>query len=91
VTQGYTVHVEGVTIAPDLLTLYQQLNSAGRSSLPALKEYQPIGAARASEILVAIRDTGTFMDPRSRKDWWRDKTTPLLPPSKAKGALPRGK
>lgn len=89
VTQGYVVHVAGVTIASDLLALYQQLNSAGRATLPALKEYQVLGVAQINEIKIAVRDTGTFMDPRSRKDWWRDK--PLqLPPSMMKPRPSRG-
>ncbi|MBI5300946.1 MAG: hypothetical protein HY868_02325 [Chloroflexi bacterium] len=84
VTQGYIVHVAGVAIEPDLLALYQQLNSAGRASLPALKEYQVLGVAPTNEIRIAVRDTGAFMDPRSRKDWWRDKPKPQLPPSMMK-------
>jgi hypothetical protein len=27
--------------------------------------------AVGSEIQVAVRDTGSFMDPRSRNDWWQ--------------------
>ena len=30
-----------------------------------------VGRARGNEIQVAIRDTGRFMDPRTRKDWWQ--------------------
>lgn len=71
VIQGYTLHVENVCVAPALLALYQQLNANGRAQLPALKAGQPFGRARSSEIGVVIRDNGTFMDPRSRKDWWQ--------------------
>jgi hypothetical protein len=70
VIYGYTIHVEGVCVEPDLLALYRQMDAQGRSHLPALYPGQPFGVARASEIGVAIRDTGSFMDPRSRKDWW---------------------
>ena len=38
--------------------------------LPALRAEQAFGRARGDEIMVSIRDTGSFMDPRSRKDWW---------------------
>jgi hypothetical protein len=70
VVYGYTIHVENVCVEPSLLALYRSWNSAGRGRLPALRGGQPFGRARGAEIGVAIRDTGTFMDPRSRKDWW---------------------
>ena len=71
VKAGYTVHLEGVSVDSDLLALYRQADAAGRSSLPALRNDQPLGMARGYEIRVAIRDNGTFLDPRSRKDWWQ--------------------
>ncbi len=71
VAQGYTIHVEGLCVEPGLLSLYQQQNAAGRWALPALKGQQPFGRANGPEIKIAIRDTGAFMDPRSRKDWWQ--------------------
>jgi len=71
VVLGYTLHVENVCVEPSLLALYQAWNEQGRGSLPALRAGQPFGRARGSEIGVAIRDTGAFMDPRSRKDWWQ--------------------
>lgn len=73
VVHGYTLHIENVCIAPALLSLYQQLNAAGRAQLPALRAGQAFGRARGSAIGAAIRDNGTFMDPRSRKDWWQGK------------------
>ena len=73
VVKGYTIHVEKICVAPALLALYQQKNAAGRAQLPALKAGQPFARARANEIGVVIRDTGQFMDPRSRKDWWAGK------------------
>ena len=71
VVWGYTLHVEGVCVEPRLLALYHSLDHAGRNRLPALDPGQAFGRARGSEIKVAIRDTGSFMDPRSRKDWWQ--------------------
>lgn len=71
VIQGYTVKVEGVCVEPRLLELYNQWHDAGRTRLPALRAGQAFGRARSEEIRVAIRDNGTFMDPRSRKDWWQ--------------------
>ena len=71
VVWGYTLHVENVCVEPSLLALYETWNEAGRSSLPALRAGQAFGRARGGEIGVSIRDNGTFLDPRSRKDWWK--------------------
>jgi len=71
VVSGYTVHVENVCVEPSLLALYQEWNAAGRGRLPALEAGQAFGRAQSGEIGVAIRDAGTFMDPRSEKDWWQ--------------------
>lgn len=68
---GYTLHVEGICVEPRLLALYNQMNATGRRQLPALRAGQPFGRARGYEIQIALRDTGRFMDPRVRKDWWR--------------------
>jgi hypothetical protein len=71
VVQGYTLHVENICVDPPLLSLYQSWNAAGRSQLPALQPGQAFGRAAGNTVGVAIRDSGSFMDPRSRKDWWR--------------------
>jgi hypothetical protein len=71
VVAGYTLHLENICVDPNLLALYRRLNAAGRSELPALWPGQPIGRAAGSEIDAAIRDSGAFLDPRSRKDWWQ--------------------
>jgi hypothetical protein len=70
VVQGYTLHLEGLCVDPGLLASYRQWNAAGRGQLPALRAGQAVGRARAARVGVAIRDTGSFMDPRSAKDWW---------------------
>ena len=67
---SYGLHVEGVCVDPALVTLYQRGDAGGRHELPALRNNQVFGTARGSEVMAAIRDTGSFMDPRSRKDWW---------------------
>ncbi len=67
---GFTVHIENICVDSNLLALYQQLNGADRHELPALHGGQAVGRARINRVGVVIRDTGTFMDPRSRKDWW---------------------
>lgn len=70
VVTGYTLHIEGLDVHPALLATYRAADAAGRGSLPALRAGQAVGVAADAEIGVAIRDAGTFMDPRSRKDWW---------------------
>jgi hypothetical protein len=70
VATGYALHIEGICTEPGLLALYAQMNAGGRRQLPALRAGQAFGRARENEIRVSIRDTGRFMDPRVRKDWW---------------------
>lgn len=71
VVSGFTLHLEHLCVDPDLLQLYRSANAAGRSQLPALRSGQAFGRAVGRAVGVAIRDSGTFMDPRSRKDWWK--------------------
>jgi hypothetical protein len=71
VISGYTVHIEGICVEPRLVALYNVSAAAGRTYLPGLRLNQAIGRASGSELGVAIRDVGSFMDPRSRKDWWQ--------------------
>lgn len=78
VVGGYTVHFENVCVDPNLLALYQsrvdangwRINNGGYQ-LPALNNGQTFGTALGDEILIAMRDNGSFMDPRSQKDWWK--------------------
>ncbi len=71
VVSGYTIHLENICVDPNLLALYQHMNAAGRAQLPALLPGQPLGRAPGAEIDAAVRDAGSFLDPRSRKDWWQ--------------------
>jgi hypothetical protein len=71
VVQGYTIHIENICVEPDLLTLYRNWNEAGRERLPALPGGKALGRAFTGEISVSVRDNGAFLDPRSRKDWWK--------------------
>jgi hypothetical protein len=76
---GYTVHLDKICTDPNLLALYNSTdNPAGPRyvpnpsyPLPALAAGQIFGTARGSEVVVAIVDTGTFMDPRSCNEWWQ--------------------
>jgi hypothetical protein len=68
---GYVLHLEDIQVDAGLVALYQQLDAAGRQQLPALRNGERLGyASRSGRIRLAIRDTGEFLDPRSRKDWW---------------------
>jgi len=71
VANGYAVHLEDLCVDPALVTLYRDLNQAGRGNLPGLRNGEILGTFGPDPIKVAIRDRGTFMDPRSRKDWWQ--------------------
>lgn len=85
VGSGYTLHVDGVCVDPNLLALYNALDDpagpryvfAGGPGgghwydLPTLSAGQVFGTARESEIRVSTVDTGSFMDPRSCDDWWQ--------------------
>ncbi len=71
VAPGYAVHLENLCVDPNLVALYRASNLAGRATLPALHNGDVLGIARGDEILVAMRDRGSFMETRSRKDWWK--------------------
>jgi hypothetical protein len=70
VANGYSVHLENICVDASLLQAYRSANQAGRGSLPGVRNGQIIGVAAGDEIAVAVRDRGSFTDPRSRKDWW---------------------
>lgn len=73
VVYGYTIHLSGICVEPKLQALYNQCHAGGRKQLPVLKGKQPLGRALGGEIQAAIRDTGSWMDPRAKKDWWQGK------------------
>ena len=70
IASGYAIHIENICVDPNLLVAYRTTNAGGRGTLPAVKNGEPLGTANGNEIIVAIRDRGAFLDPRSRKDWW---------------------
>jgi len=74
VASGYAIQILDICVDPNLKQLYTALNQEGRRSLPALKGGDEIGRAKVWDkspfINVAVRDSGTYRDPRSRKDWW---------------------
>ena len=85
-SNGYTVHVDNICTDPNLLALYDHTDDPGGPrylylppdlrpsnpyNLPNLFAGQPIGTARSDAVIVAITDTGAFMDPRSCNEWWQ--------------------
>lgn len=84
-SQGYTVHIDNICTDSNLLALYNLLDRPDGPryvyvppehrpysyDLPNLAEAQPFGTARSTEIVVAIVDSGSFMDPRSCNEWWQ--------------------
>jgi hypothetical protein len=74
IAPAFGVQIENVCVDPALVALYQQGNAGGRRQLPGIRSNQAVGTALGGEILVAMRDAGTFLDPRSRKDWWVGRT-----------------
>jgi hypothetical protein len=100
--RGYTVHLDGLCTDPNLLALYNGLDAATGPRyvyrppnqrpygypLPVLPAGKPLGPARAAEVVVAIVDTGAFMDPRSCNEWWqiRPGYTGTCPPHESAAA-----
>ncbi len=61
---GYAIHVENVCVDPSLISLYDSMVAAGRDGMPALRATQAFGTAMGTEIIIALRDSGAFLDPR---------------------------
>ncbi len=72
---GYTVHVLQMNIDPALQDLYNRAKS--QNKYVALPCGYKIGTT-GGHTLVSIRDSGTFMDPRSGYDWWQRENNPPL-------------
>jgi hypothetical protein len=70
VANGYAVQLENLCVDPNLLRQYREGNGGGRQQLPGLHNGDAVGVAASGELLIAIRDRGMFMDPRSKHDWW---------------------
>lgn len=68
---GYMLHLEDLLVDPSIILRYRELDAAGRGHLPALRNGDLVGYAYGDSVKVAMRDTGSFMDPRVRKDWWQ--------------------
>ena len=69
VTSGYTLHLKNLQVDNQLLTSYHQLESTGGKQLPAITAATVLGCASSQPLLLAIRDTGTFMPVTDPNDW----------------------
>lgn len=69
----YVLHLKGLQVDRNIIDAYRSARASFNSnkSLPYLNAGQRIGSATGRELQVGIRDTGTLMDPRTRKDWWQ--------------------
>jgi hypothetical protein len=76
VDNGYLLHLVNLCVDPNLVALYQRLDAAGRRTLPVVTNLSAIGVALGYEVDVIVRDSGSFLDPRSRQDWWQDQPPP---------------
>lgn len=85
---GYAIQIEEIAVDPNLLAQYRELNAAGRGELPALSGGQVLGTAKNTEIRVVIRDTGDFLDPRSKLDWWQGVDYPPVPTDIVQNPIP---
>lgn len=71
VPNGYALMFAGVCVDPQLVASYQSaVSTTGRHRLPALHRGQAFGYAAESEVQIAVRDSGSWMDPRWCDDWW---------------------
>jgi hypothetical protein len=75
---GYLVHLVNLCVDPNLVALYQRLDADGRHWLPAVFSGSVVGTAQGGEVDVVVRDSGSFLDPRSRQDWWQDQPEPAI-------------
>ncbi len=82
VVAGYTVQLSNFAVDPTLLAAYQKSDVAGRSQLVAVSGGQSLGKT-TGELILAMRDTGQYMDPRWKNDWWHGpgSVTSKNPPS----------
>jgi hypothetical protein len=73
VSDGFVVYLSGFCVDPNLIALYRAQTAGGRRStglLPGVRNNQRLGTVKNDFVTIAIRDRGTFLDPRSQRDWW---------------------
>lgn len=94
---GYTIHIDHICTDPNLLSLYNSLDDPNGPrydypspvyNLPNLPTGKVFGTTGSSNMVVAIVDSGTFLDPRSCNEWWQIR--PGYPGSCPPALLPEG-
>lgn len=77
---GYTIHIDKICTNPNLLSLYNSLDNPNGPrydypspgyNLPNLPGGKVFGTTSGQDMVVAIVDSGVFLDPRSCNDWWQ--------------------
>ncbi len=66
---GYAIHLLDFNVSDELLAAYNENEANGRTTLISLPCGYVLGTSNGS-VRVAMRDTGSFIDPRIGKDWW---------------------
>ncbi|MEM7803027.1 MAG: hypothetical protein AAF633_27805, partial [Chloroflexota bacterium] len=78
--KGYTIHVDQICTDPNLVALYNTLDDpngpryqfpSSGYDLPALAAGQAFGTTSSDDMVIAIVDTGAYIDPRSCNNWWQ--------------------
>lgn len=77
---GYTIHIDNICTDPNLLSLYNTLDNpngprydypSSSYNLPTMPAGQIFGTTKGQDMVVAIVDSGAFLDPRSCNEWWQ--------------------
>ena len=71
---GYTLHFAELNVDPAILNAYVANEKDRNNTLVAIPCGIKLGTPLNSTFKVAVADTGTFIDPRVRKDWWHAPT-----------------
>ncbi len=63
----YDLHLSGIEISPEIVSAFSNREPG---QLPALPAFYNLGKAKNNELIVAMADTGTFMNLLERNDFW---------------------
>jgi hypothetical protein len=94
---GYTIHIDNICTDQNLLNLYNSLDNpngprynypSSGYNLPTLPAGKVFGRTSGQDMVVAIVDSGGFLDPRSCNEWWQIR--PGYPGSCPPALLPEG-
>lgn len=77
---GYTIHIDNICTDPNLLNLYNSLDNPNGPRydypttsylLPNMPAGKVFGTTSGQDMVVAIVDSGGFLDTRSCHEWWQ--------------------